>query len=450
MPASARLRSGYHSIFRQDLFALIPTSAKRILDLGCGTGELGKALKQRQKCHVTGIELNKEAAQEAGKVLDHTIIDNLNRFDPAFLNDKFDCIILGDILEHLVSPWSILKKFAPALTDDGRIIASIPNIAHPWIISQLQKGLFRYELSGLLDITHLRFFTKTTIGQLFYRAGLKITDIRPHPAKENPIQYLVTAVKPKLKHKEAIATILILTFNAWAYTKQCLDSIKAKTKTPHKILVIDNGSTDETIAELRKDKEIFHIENSQNLGFARGFNIGLELIDTPYFVISNSDVVVTSNWLNAMISHMNLDKEIIALGPVSNYVSGPQLLRGGTYQDENELENYAQGIRQKIVRVFTYCPRIVFFFTLFKSKVLSKIGLLDEQYELGNFEDDDYCMRIHLNKLKTAFLNTVFIHHYGHKTFEHNNIDFAKTMEENKKRFLMKWKPVFDKNSQGG
>ncbi|GAH97405.1 unnamed protein product, partial [marine sediment metagenome] len=70
------------------------------------------------------------------------------------------------------------------------------------------------------------------------------------------------------------------------------------TKAPYKILVIDNGSTDGTVEHLRADKQILHIENSFNLGFGRGFNLGLVVVDTPYFVLSNSDVIVTKNWLS--------------------------------------------------------------------------------------------------------------------------------------------------------
>lgn len=436
---SDELRTGYHDLLRREILTLIPTAATNILDLGCGTGELGKALKQRQKCRVEGIELNKEACLTAKKNLDKVYEDNLNRFDPSFLTQKFDCIIFADILEHLISPWQVLKKFANTLTDSGCVIASIPNIAHPWIISQLEKGLFRYELAGLLDVTHLRFFTKTTTFQLFYKAGLKIVNIRAYPSDDNPIQYHITAVKPILEHKNPIATILILTLNCWRYTAQCLGSIKARTFTPYKILVIDNGSKDETINELRKDPTIFHIENSCNLGFGRGFNIGLELVNTPYFVIANNDTVVTNNWLGRMIEHINTDDKLVALGPVSNYVSGPQLIKNVPYTTEKTLESYAKNRLQYITELITYHIRIVFFFTLFRSDVMTKIGLLDERFDIGNFEDDDYCMRIAMNKLRAAIDNTVFIHHYGSQSFRENELNYTKIMEDNKKKFQEKW-----------
>jgi len=432
-------RRGYHDLLRQEIIALVPTNASKILDLGCGTGALGKALKQRQECLVDGIEISREAAEVAEKNLDRVFVDNLNRYDPAFLKQQYDCLIFADILEHLISPWLVLKKFTAVLSDGGVVIASIPNVAHPWIISQLQKGLFRYERAGLLDATHLRFFTKTTIFQLFVKAGLKILNIKAHPSDANPVQYHVTAVKPLLPHKQPLATILILTLNCWRYTAMCINSIKARTKAPYKILVIDNGSQDQTVHELRKDIEILHIENSCNLGFGRGFNVGLETIDTPYFLICNNDIVVTSGWLSTMINHITADKQLVALGPVSNYVSGPQLVRNPTYNTEKTLEDYAKNRLELIVDPITYSNRLVFYCVLLKSGVLSTIGFLDERFDIGNFEDDDYCMRIAQLKLKAAIDNSVFIHHYGSQSFRENEIDYKKVMQENKNKFMQKW-----------
>jgi len=433
------LRKGYHDLLRREILELIPPTAKSILDLGCGAGNMGKALKERQNCRVHGIELSRGAAEIAAKNLDHVWCDNLNRFDPAFIGQKYDTLIFADILEHLVSPWQVLKKFAAVLTDGGTIIASIPNIAHPWVVSNLAKGVFRYEPAGILDITHLRFFTKTSIFQLFYGAGLKVVNIRAHPAESNPIQYHVTAVKIPLPLKKPQATILILTYNHWEYTKQCIDSIKRKTRTPYKILVIDNGSTDGTVQRLRADRAVFHIENSNNLGFSQGFNLGLMLIDTPYFVIANQDTIVTEKWLTRMIKNSQKDKDIMLLGPRSNYVSGPQLVKDIPYMDEYTLDDYAKRFQLNEARAITYFPRIVFFFTLFKSEVLRKIGFLDEIFGKGNYEDDDYCMRIAAKGLKTAYDNTVFIHHYGSTGFKKNIEEYRALLRKNKDLFMRKW-----------
>ena len=430
---------GYHTGLRNEILELVPTSAKRILDLGCATGALGKALKQRQACHVTGIEINKEAAQLAAKDLDAVYQDNLNRFDPAYLTQKYDCIIFADILEHLINPWPVLKKFADVLTDDGVVVTSIPNVGHPAVARQIQNGLFRYEIAGILDITHLRFFTKTSIFQLFYRAGLKIVNLKQYPSAEDPCQYLVTAVKPRPRHKNPVATILTLTCNEWKYTKMTLDSIKKKTHTPYKIVVIDNGSTDETIQELRKDRSIYHIENSCNLGFSTGFNLGMILVDTPYFVLSNNDVIVTENWLATMIEHIESNEDLVLLGARSNYACGPQIIEDIPYKDEKGLDAFALERLAGVKEPITYYLRVVFFFVLFKSRVLPEIGFFDERFGKGNFEDDDYCMRVYIKKLKAAFDNTVFIHHWGNRTFIANKITHKDLMTENKEKFMKKW-----------
>ncbi len=433
------LRKGYHDLLRREILELIPSTSKSILDLGCGAGNLGKALKKRQHCIVHGIELSSEAAEIAGKNLDHIWCDNLNRFDPKFIKQKYDTLIFADILEHLVSPWRTLKKFTSLLTENGTIIASIPNIAHPWILSNLKQGVFRYEPAGILDITHLRFFTKTSLCQLFCGAGLKIVNIRPYPSAENPMQYHITAVKAPVEVKKPLVTILILTFNEWKLTKQCIKSIKKNTQEPYKILVIDNGSTDETVEELRKDKTVLHIENSVNLGFGKGFNIGLMLVDTPYFVLANNDTVVTDGWFSRMKYNIDSDKALVVLGPRSNYVSGPQLVKDVPYKGEKSLEAFAKVYRCGCARAVTYFPRIVFFFTLFKTEVLTKIGYFDEIFGKGNYEDDDYCLRVAVKGLKCGYDNTTFVHHHGSITYKKLAVTYPTLLATNRKKFMEKW-----------
>ena len=231
-----------------------------------------------------------------------------------------------------------------------------------------------------------------------------------------------------------------MTHNNWEYTKQCIDSIKKNTHTPYKILVIDNASTDGTIEKLRKDRTIYHIENSCNLGFSKGFNLGLILVDTPYFVLANNDIVVADNWLSRMIYHINTDKNLVVLGPRSNYVSGPQMVKSVPYNSTKSFEAFAKTVSISNIDPVTYFPRIVFFLTLFKKEVLEKVGFLDEIFGQGNFEDDDYCLRVARAKLKTAYTNTTFIHHYGSQSFKKDPQAFAKILNTNKELFMRKWK----------
>lgn len=432
------LKKGYHDLVRPEILNLIPHSVTSCLDLGCGTGALGAQLKKRQSCFVVGVELNKEAFSQASVNLDLAFEDNLNRFDPVFLERKFDCIVFADILEHLVYPWSVLKKYSDLLSENGLVVASIPNFAHPWVLNQLGKGLLRYEPAGVLDFTHLRFFTKTTIFQLFYRAGLKIFNIVPFPSADNPIQFLVQAIKPALFFPDPLVTILMLSFNGWQMTEQTINSLIDNTEFPYKLLVIDNGSTDLTVTNLRKDPTLFHIENSCNLGFATGFNIGMELVDTPLFVLANNDVLFTPGWLDSLVKCAQNDTKVLAVGPVSNCVSGIQKVFNAKYTNTEEMHSFAKKRLDLISERFSYTDRLAFFLTLFKTEALQKIGFLDEIFPVGNFEDDDYCLRIRKAGYKMFISNTTFIHHHGSQTFRLNNINHSKTMDFNRKIFLKK------------
>jgi GT2 family glycosyltransferase len=140
-----------------------------------------------------------------------------------------------------------------------------------------------------------------------------------------------------------------------------------------------------------------------------------------------------------MIYFISNDDNLMVLGPRSNYVSGPQLVTDIQYNNESSLEAFAVRWSKLQQEPITYFHRIVFFCTLFKTQVLQEIGLLDERFELGNFDDDDYCRRVKGRGFSLAIANNVFIHHYGSRTFALNNIDYARAMEINKKKFMQKW-----------
>jgi len=164
----------YYKSTRQDLLPLVPPAAQRVLDVGCGTGRLGEALKKRANREVVGIELNEEAARAAGAVLDRVICAPVESVVDEELDPPYDCIIFGDILEHLVAPWAILRRFTDFLSPQGRIVASVPNVAHWSVITGLIRGRREYQERGLLDRAHLRFFTRRSLVDLFAQADLVI------------------------------------------------------------------------------------------------------------------------------------------------------------------------------------------------------------------------------------------------------------------------------------
>lgn len=166
--------SVYYKSARDDLLQLIPPDSGRVLDVGCGTGQLGAALKRRAEVEVVGIEMNARAAHIAATVLDQVVCASVEETMLEALKPPFDCIIFGDILEHIVGPWVTLRRFAEYLTPEGQIVASLPNVAHWSIIAGLLRGRWEYQERGLLDRTHLRFFTWRSITDLFAQAGLVI------------------------------------------------------------------------------------------------------------------------------------------------------------------------------------------------------------------------------------------------------------------------------------
>jgi methionine biosynthesis protein MetW len=177
---------------RPDISAIIPQKAKKILDVGCGTGALGRNIKKQKNAEVTGIEANEKMAREAEKVLDKVIISDAEAINlNAFLQDNyFDCIVLSDILEHLKDPWRLLDKLKNFLKQDGVFVASIPNAQHYSTINSLFfKGYWPYRERGIHDKTHLRFFTLKNIEEMLAECGLEITKLKrnyriiekPHP-----------------------------------------------------------------------------------------------------------------------------------------------------------------------------------------------------------------------------------------------------------------------------
>jgi len=167
----------YYRQERKDVEALIPDGVKRVLDIGCGEGILGKRLLQKGAKEVVGVEINPEAAEKASKNLSRIVCGNVEAVNLPFDEGYFDCIILGDVIEHLKDPLSVINNLIKYLSDSGVVVASIPNVRYYRVMNMLVEGRWRYEDSGILDKTHLRFFTKKEMEELFAKAGLEITGI---------------------------------------------------------------------------------------------------------------------------------------------------------------------------------------------------------------------------------------------------------------------------------
>lgn len=170
--------SDYFQLVRKEIIDLIPLKSKRFLDIGCGEGNTAyEAKKFLNADFVAGVELNEYACEIARNKLDYVICGNIETIELPFEDRYFDCIICADVLEHLVNPWSVLSMLKRYLKDDGVIIASIPNLQYIVPLLKILGNKFEYEDYGILDKSHLRFFTLHTIKKMFTECDYEIVKI---------------------------------------------------------------------------------------------------------------------------------------------------------------------------------------------------------------------------------------------------------------------------------
>jgi 2-polyprenyl-3-methyl-5-hydroxy-6-metoxy-1,4-benzoquinol methylase len=184
--------SDYYSYVRHDLIQMIEGNDNKILDVGCGDGQTGWALKKSGKAkEVMGIELVEHVAKKAESRLDKVVYGDVEEINLPFPPEYFDYIILGDIVEHLVNPWRVIKELSKFLSKKGFLIASIPNIRHWRVLKDLILfDKWEYQKAGILDKGHLRFFTEKTILAMFNQNGFTVKSIRPVRSKKTGLKLL--------------------------------------------------------------------------------------------------------------------------------------------------------------------------------------------------------------------------------------------------------------------
>ena len=167
----------YFGCVRSEMLSFVPSHCRRVLDVGCGAGAFGELLKKTRKVEVWGIEPVGSAAAEASSKIDHVV----NRsFDSGseLPCGMFDCIVFNDVLEHMVFPEQALQYAKSLLAEGGVVVASIPNIRSlVTLFHLLFRAQWEYTDSGVLDKTHLRFFTKSSIVDMFEREGYALEEI---------------------------------------------------------------------------------------------------------------------------------------------------------------------------------------------------------------------------------------------------------------------------------
>jgi len=181
----------------------------RVLDVGCGTGVITDTIRRQKSASIIGIEPDAERVQRAvARGLDV----HLGALSPDFIRQHgpFDYIVFADVLEHLPNPAEIVAMARGGLKPGGSVVASIPNVAHWFVRTDLLRGRFDYQDCGIMDATHLRWFTRRTVREFFERLGFQITALDctvninlPDYQRRNPWRRMPHAFRRKLVGKLA-------------------------------------------------------------------------------------------------------------------------------------------------------------------------------------------------------------------------------------------------------
>ncbi|QEK12494.1 methyltransferase domain-containing protein [Crassaminicella thermophila] len=234
-------------------------------------------------------------------------------------------------------------------------------------------------------------------------------------------------------------SIVILTYNQLYYTKLCIDSIRKYTdKDTYEIIVVDNHSTDGTVQWLKDQEDIQTIFNKENLGFPKGCNQGIKVSQGDSILLLNNDVIVTPNWLSNLTTCLYSSNDIGAVGAVTNNCSYYQTINA-SYKNIEEMIAFAKKNNVSNKDAWEERLKLIGFCMLIKKEVIEKVGLLDERFSPGNFEDDDYSFRTRKAGYRLMLCKDVFIHHFGSTSWKENLNNFTELLNKNKQIFQDKW-----------
>jgi GT2 family glycosyltransferase/tetratricopeptide (TPR) repeat protein len=232
-------------------------------------------------------------------------------------------------------------------------------------------------------------------------------------------------------------SVVIVVFNQLEYTRICLHSLRAFTFGDTELVVIDNGSTDGTSEELSGQPDIKLVQNTINRGFPAAANQGILASRGDVVVLLNNDTIVTPGWDRRLRAAMDSSRDIGLVGPCSNHVSGAQQVPV-SYDRLEDLNAFAEEHTSRNENVREDVDRLVGFCLMIKRDALSRVGLLDERFGIGNYEDDDYCRRAIAAGYRCVIARDCFIHHFGSRTFKGAGIDLGALLAENRQKYLEK------------
>lgn len=240
---------------------------------------------------------------------------------------------------------------------------------------------------------------------------------------------------------EAPVDIVIPAFNQLDYCRQCITSILQNTDVPYRLVLVDNGSTDGVGEFFDAVPGAIVVHTGENLGFAGGINRGLAHCD-GHAVLLNSDTLVPRGWLGRLVRALEADEYLGMIGPMSNCVSGEQLIEGLAFDTLDAVSAYADALHAQHGDAVRDTARLVGFCLLVRDRVLRDVGTLDERFGIGNFEDDDYGLRVLRAGYRLGIAEGAFVFHYGSRTFAGMGLvddAWRDLIARNESLFVSKW-----------
>jgi len=246
------------------------------------------------------------------------------------------------------------------------------------------------------------------------------------------------------KNTRPVVSIIVISFNNLVFNRLCLESVLTNTTgRDFELIVVDNGSSDGTGAYLQQlaglNACIKVLYNEENLGFAAACNRGLSVARGDILVLLNNDTIVPPHWLNGLLERLR-DPSIGMVGPVTNRC-GNEAQIDVSYSTYSELVDFSREIGRKYKNQTLEMPMLIMFCVAFRREVYENIGGLDERYEVGLFEDEDYCIRLGRAGFRMVCAEDVFVHHFGQASIGKlaGSGEYGDLFHRNRRRFEKKW-----------
>ncbi|EKZ95729.1 putative glycosyl transferase [Cupriavidus sp. HMR-1] len=415
--AQGRKIIGYYGAiaewFDTDLVARVAQAFPDVLVLlvGADTASVGERLKALPNVVMTGEVPYAE--------LPHY----LYAFDVCLLPFKVIPLTLATnpvkVYEYLSAGKSVVSIDLPEMSQFAGLVRVADT--HDGFILQLEQALADGKESDAIIAQRKKF----AIGQTWAH---RVADFK---------RAIEALPRPKV-------SVIVLTYNNLALTKDCLDSLETYSDYPNlEIIIVDNASADESPTYLSKwaasRSHVKLILNDKNLGFAAGNNQGLAAATGEYLVILNNDTVVTRGWVDRMVNHFRNNPEIGILGPITNNI-GNEAKVDTHYSSLQAMHQEAAQIISQYIGQWFSLNTVAFFCAMIPRSTYEKVGPMCEDYGVGFFEDDDYCRRVQAAGLTVACAEDVFVHHHLSASFNKLGAEVKQALfEKNRAIYEAKW-----------